>query len=197
VTAPPEPEWYEGCATLAPRLLKSIDDVSFDLTQVACRHRSATENRMATNHNHSGEESSSTGSDDGDDNWNDWVDDENDKTMATMSLFEDRSFPNPQAAIDYDKRTHSFDLSAIVTRLGWFSPFIRLVTQDFAISIGHLSKTATHQLHSKPSKRPRMISLFPKSHQTRTEASATRSKCFKWDRAILFRRHIPTTRNRR
>jgi type I protein arginine methyltransferase len=71
---------------------------------------------------HSGDDNNSsiTGSDDGDDNWNDWVDDDDkdEQPVATRSLFDDRNFPNPQAAIDYDKRTHSFDLSALSARLG-------------------------------------------------------------------------------
>jgi hypothetical protein len=143
---------------------------------------------MATNHSHSGDnDSSSTGSEDGDDNWNDWVDDDDNNTMTTMSLFEDRNFPSPQAAIDYDKRTHGFDISAVLARLGWFGAFLRLATQNFAISVRHLPKTATHQLHSKPSQLLHMIS-FSNSHNTNfVEASTTRSKCSQWDRAILFR----------
>ena len=60
--------------------------------------------------------SSSTGSEDGDNDWDDWV--EEPTGFATLSLFEDRQFPNAEAALSYDKETHNFDLGSISTKLG-------------------------------------------------------------------------------
>lgn len=67
--------------------------------------------------------SSSTGSDDEDNNWDDLVDDS--QQPATLSLFEDKSFPSVEEAIANDREKHGFDLIALCSNLS-LDPYQRI-----------------------------------------------------------------------
>lgn len=92
--------------------------------------------------------SSSTGSEDEDNNWDDWVED--DIGLATQSLFEDRQFSSAEAALNYDKDTHGFDLVAISTKLGsWKPQSSRSGNILIMSSTRHTPKIPIDQLHPR------------------------------------------------
>ncbi|TFK48794.1 S-adenosyl-L-methionine-dependent methyltransferase [Heliocybe sulcata] len=65
--------------------------------------------------------------DEEDNNFDDWVSDSVDK-QPCKSLFEDKNLPSVTDALEYDKKTHGFDLNAVCSRLSLdFHQRIRLV----------------------------------------------------------------------
>lgn len=69
----------------------------------------------ANNDPHTQEDESS--SEDEDDTWEDWVSDSLAK-QPCRSLFDDTVLPSATEAIEYDKKTHGFDLNEAYTKLG-------------------------------------------------------------------------------